>query len=245
LIAPALAQSIGWMDAGTARVLACAERLADAEVLEASALPGWTRAHVLSHLARNADALGNLLTWARTGVETPMYASAEQRASGIEAGAGRAPSEIRADLREAVARFDAAVRDLPDASWSARIRTGAGRVIDAAEVPWLRVREVWVHVVDLDAGVSFADVPVGVLDALVEDVVASFSARPACPAARLVATDRSTGAAAVWMLGTAAEDAPEIRGTTSALAAWLLGRDAGGGLAIVPDGARPELPAWL
>ena len=31
-----------------------------------SALPGWTRAHVLTHLARNADAMVNLLTWART-----------------------------------------------------------------------------------------------------------------------------------------------------------------------------------
>jgi maleylpyruvate isomerase len=245
LKAPALAQSIEWMDPGTARVLECAERLSDAEVLEPSALPGWTRAHVLSHLARNADALVNLLTWARTGVETPMYTSADQRASDIEAGAGRAPAEIRADLRDAVARFDSAVRDLPDAAWSAPIRTRAGRAIDAAEVPWMRVREVWVHVVDLDAGVSFADVPVGLLDALIEDAAASFSARPACPAARLVATDRTTGAAAVWTLGSPTDDAPEVSGATSALAAWLLGRDAGRGLAVAPAGARPELPPWL
>jgi len=30
----------------------------------------------------------NLLSWARTGTETPMYASAESRNADIEAGAG-------------------------------------------------------------------------------------------------------------------------------------------------------------
>ena len=44
-----------------------------------SLLPGWSRGHVLTHLARNADGAVNLLTWARTGVETPQYVSQEQR----------------------------------------------------------------------------------------------------------------------------------------------------------------------
>jgi maleylpyruvate isomerase len=245
LNAPALAESIDWMDAGTALVLAQADRLTDAEVRGPSALPDWTRAHVLSHLARNADALGNLLTWARTGVETPMYASADARASGIAAGAARAPAEIRADLHEASARFDTAVRGLPDAAWSATIRSGKGRVIDAGEVPWMRVREVWIHLVDLDAGVSFEDVPVAVLDALIVDAVASFSARPGCPAARLVATGRAPNAEPVWILGSPAEDVPEVRGATSALAGWLLGRDPGAGLVVGSGGALPQLGPWL
>ncbi|MYW05496.1 maleylpyruvate isomerase N-terminal domain-containing protein, partial [Streptomyces sp. SID3343] len=44
-----------------------------------SALPGWSRAQLVAHVARNADALANLAAWARTGVETPMYADARER----------------------------------------------------------------------------------------------------------------------------------------------------------------------
>src|ERR1041384_868904 len=63
-----------------------------------TALPGWTRAHVLSHLARNADALVNLLTWARTGIEHPMYASKADRDADIEEGAQRLVQVIKEDL---------------------------------------------------------------------------------------------------------------------------------------------------
>src|SRR4029453_13661966 len=60
-----------------ARLLAPAAALDDAALSGRSLLPGWTRGHVLTHLARNADGAVNLLTWARTGVETPHYASRE------------------------------------------------------------------------------------------------------------------------------------------------------------------------
>ncbi|WP_165485453.1 maleylpyruvate isomerase N-terminal domain-containing protein [Protofrankia symbiont of Coriaria ruscifolia] len=60
---------------GTARLLAEVERLNNAGVRELSALPGWTRAHLITHLARNADGLVNLLTWARTGIVTPCTRS--------------------------------------------------------------------------------------------------------------------------------------------------------------------------
>src|SRR5947209_4673969 len=52
----------------TDRLLVSLDKLDDDAVGEPSLLPGWTRGHVLAHLARNADALVNLLTWARTGV---------------------------------------------------------------------------------------------------------------------------------------------------------------------------------
>src|ERR1022692_5071277 len=53
-----------WLDrigAATDRLLAAADLLTDPGVREPSLLPGWTRGHVLSHPARNADGLGNLL----------------------------------------------------------------------------------------------------------------------------------------------------------------------------------------
>src|SRR3954447_21274961 len=77
-----------------------------------SALPGWTRRHVVAHVAFNARALMRLLHWARTGEKTPMYASAEARNAEIEEGA-KDPAlrgvyaAARDDLAEAVAAMDA------------------------------------------------------------------------------------------------------------------------------------------
>ncbi|WP_275562766.1 maleylpyruvate isomerase N-terminal domain-containing protein [Streptomyces sp. 5-6(2022)] len=78
-----------------------------------SALPGWSRAHLVAHVARDADALVNLLNWARTGVDSSMYASADQRAREIEEDARRRPEDLRAELLAADGRAGPTLR-----SWS-------------------------------------------------------------------------------------------------------------------------------
>src|SRR5215467_3321073 len=100
--------SLDRLAAATGRLLATATALSDARAREPSRLPGWTRGHVLTHIARNADGMVNLLTWARTGTQTPMYASAESRAADIEAGAGRPAADLSADLRSSAVAFAAA-----------------------------------------------------------------------------------------------------------------------------------------
>jgi len=70
---------LDWVADGQVRLQRAVDVLPPHAVTEPSALPGWTRGHLLTHLARNADALVNLLTWARTGIPTPMYASPDQR----------------------------------------------------------------------------------------------------------------------------------------------------------------------
>src|SRR4051812_32675009 len=87
------------VDRATKRLLTRLERLDDAAIAGPSLLPGWTRGHVLTHLARNADSYVNLLTWARTGVPTPQYPSPQARVADIEAGAGRPAVVQVADLR--------------------------------------------------------------------------------------------------------------------------------------------------
>ncbi len=64
--------TLPWMREGTKHVLAVVESLLDSEFRTASRLPGWSKAHVVGHVARNAEALTRLAVWARTGVETPM-----------------------------------------------------------------------------------------------------------------------------------------------------------------------------
>src|SRR5215472_17296509 len=57
-------RSMASIGEATDRLLASAATLTDAAAREPSLLPGWTRGHVLTHVARNADGLGNLLRWA-------------------------------------------------------------------------------------------------------------------------------------------------------------------------------------
>ena len=115
-IALALAQ----LSESTDRLLVTSDALTDSQVAGPSRLPGWTRGHVLTHLARNADGFANLLTWARTGNETPMYPSEAARARGIEEGAARPAAQITADLQESAAALAAAAQDLPARAWEDR-----------------------------------------------------------------------------------------------------------------------------
>jgi len=233
-----LVTRIGWMEAGTAFFVAQLRGLSDADLLEASRLPGWTRRHVLSHMANNAVALMNLLDWARTGVETPMYPTREARAADIESGSLRPPAELRADALSSADRLAAAARAMPSAAWAGPIRTALGRAVTGAEVPWMRTREVWVHGVDLGGAATFADVDRAVAAALLDEAARSFAGRADCPAVRLIASDGES-----FGIGPMGARGIEVRGTINSLAAWLLGRSDGADLDSL--GLLPVLPIWL
>ncbi|NUP33671.1 MAG: maleylpyruvate isomerase family mycothiol-dependent enzyme, partial [Streptomycetaceae bacterium] len=84
-----------WAATGTGLLLAAVSGLDEAAFDGPTLLPGWTRKHLAAHVAANADAIGNLVAWAATGVETPMYRSADERAAGIARGPGMAAEELR------------------------------------------------------------------------------------------------------------------------------------------------------
>ncbi|HEY5154224.1 MAG TPA: maleylpyruvate isomerase N-terminal domain-containing protein, partial [Acidimicrobiales bacterium] len=84
------------------------------------------------------------------------YPSLEQRQEEIEAGAGRAPQELRDDLRAACERLESAWRDLGDDGWEREgIVVSGPRTM--AEIVFRRLREIEVHHVDLDAGYAPSD----------------------------------------------------------------------------------------
>jgi maleylpyruvate isomerase len=233
-----LAHTLAWAGDGAAHLRGLMTRMGEDAFAAPCALPGWSRAHLLTHVARNADAMINLLHWARTGVRTPAYASREQRDADIAAGAQRPPAEIRADVVDSSDRLAQAVRAMPGAAWSARVEDAKGRELPAAGIPWLRAREMWIHAVDLDVGASFTDLPAPMLTALLDEVAAAMGEKPDCPAVALAAVDGAT-----WTVGAAA--ATTVTGPAAELAAWLLGRSKGRVLRT-SDGTRPPaLPAWL
>jgi maleylpyruvate isomerase len=231
-----LTSTLPWMREGTALLLAVTDRLTDDGYHEPSALPGWTRAHVIGHVARNAEALGRLAAWARTGVPTPMYADRAQRAAEIEASAALPPATLRQDLKTTAADLDHNLAALDADTWQTEVRSALGRAIPAAEIPWMRVREVWLHAVDLAAAATIADLPAEVTDTLLDDVCGTLSTRPQCPAVRLAPSDRDR----TWQLGPAAEEPVAVSSTAARLLSWVTGRSA-----APASAAFLVLPPWL
>lgn len=226
------------VDHATERLLGTAAAVGDDAVGAPSRLPGWTRGHVLTHLARNADSLVNLLTWARTGVVTPQYPSWERRERDIEAGAPRPLSEQVADLRDASARFAAAAAELPAEAWA--VVLGPPNPKPAAHVVWRRLREVEVHHVDLGSGYSPADWSSAFGHRLLHDVATGFAGRDDVPPVVLCPSDSGHELTIGAVAG-----APAVTGTACALAAWLTGRSTGADLTVSPPGELPTLPSWI
>ncbi|MER5371370.1 maleylpyruvate isomerase family mycothiol-dependent enzyme [Streptomyces sp. NPDC002722] len=167
-----LTDARGWMQQGTKLLLASVDGLAPASYDAPSGLPGWSRRHLVAHVAANADALCNLVHWAATGEKTPMYASLEERAAGIARGARLPAEELAAWTHESSERLETAMAALPFERWQAEVVTAQGRTVPASEIPWMRSRETCVHAVDLATGVGFADLPKEFLAALVVDIKA-------------------------------------------------------------------------
>ena len=221
------------VDAATERLLRTMEDLDPSVVSEPSRLPGWTVGHVLTHLARNADAYTNLLTWARTGLETPAYRSPEARAEGIEAGAARPLREHIEDIRTAHERFADAAAAMPAQAWTFHLpSTGQS----AAAVPWARLREVEVHHVDLGRDYTPANWSEAFALRLLREIVTGTP-----PDFPLVL--RPHGLEHPLAIG---DDpaAPVVGGPTRSMAAWLAGRGDGADLTVSPDGELPTPPRW-
>jgi maleylpyruvate isomerase len=233
--------------AATGRLLATATALSDAQVREPSLLPGWSRGHVLTHVARNADGLGNLLRWARTGTVIPMYASAEARSKDIEAGAGRSAAELAADVRESAATFAAEAASVPEGAWAVQVRARNGPPFPAFGVLERRLSEVEIHHVDLGAGYFPDDWPADFVAGALPRVAESFGGRddaPPCLALADGSTDPFRIGPEQASPGQASAPPVTIHGQPTDLLAWLLGRDGGTRLTVAGGGALPELPPW-
>jgi maleylpyruvate isomerase len=210
----------------------------DGALGEPSGLPVWTRKHVVSHLGFNARAIGRLVRWARTGEVTPMYPDTTARQEEIEEGARWEAQLLREFVHTEQEALAGAMVALDDSDWSSQVITGRGRTVDAAELPWMRTREVWIHAVDLNVDGDFTDFPQAMIDRLVVDVVKRRRAGDE-PTLDVRPTDRSLSGLSNIL------DAPtQIEGTATDLARWLTRRETRG--MRTSDGTPlPELGPWL
>jgi maleylpyruvate isomerase len=156
----ALRQLSDEIDQATQRLLDTARIITEPDLRAPSLLPGWTRAHVLAHVARNADAMRTVLAGVRSGQDRPGYASAEAREAGIEQDAGRPAGELTGDLADSAMALRTVARQLPDDGWQVPVRMqNSGPRFPAAELLTRRLVEVELHHCDLGAGYGPADWP--------------------------------------------------------------------------------------
>ncbi|MGW7273432.1 maleylpyruvate isomerase family mycothiol-dependent enzyme [Streptomyces sp. NPDC054864] len=211
----------------TDRLLTAAAKLNNDSTAEPSRLPGWTRGHVLAHIARNADALVNVLAG------RPMYVSGDARDDDIERDAPRPLTEQLADVRESAERFEAAGTIPSD--WSRTVELRNGVTDSASRVPFRRWVEVELHHVDLGVGYELEDLPEEFVQREIAFLAARFSGNPDVPPTRV------TDGTHAWSTGRDGDPEVTISGPAPDVVGWLSGRRDGSGL-TAEGGLLPSLP---
>jgi maleylpyruvate isomerase len=222
----------------TTRYLQALTVLDDESVRRPSLLPGWSRAHVVAHLSRNADAFTRVLGRVAAGEPASMYASADARDAEIE------DTVARLDLAGLVEDALASTARLTEAFWACEADPGTPYTrVPGGDQSWplhsvgpRRRAEVEIHHSDLGVGYEPATWPADFSSHLVrqrqEDLAAAGG-----PSMVLSATDVD----GLWKFGEG--QGPEIRGAVGDLAWWLVGRGDGQGLTC-SNGDLPVLGRW-
>lgn len=198
-----------------------------------SVLPGWSRAHVLAHIAGVCRALARQTAYALRGELVEVYDGGRPaRDAGIEAGAVRGADELRRDVADALAEAEAVWASVTEDDWTRRVAYRDGDVRTVLFAWW---RESEIHTADLGLpGAGPQDWPRD-LAAHLLDFLAPRT--PEGVELRLEAADgperRINGSGA----------AVTVRGDLRALAAWMAGRLLPS--PVVSDPAPlPELGPW-
>ncbi|MBD8869362.1 maleylpyruvate isomerase family mycothiol-dependent enzyme [Nocardioides donggukensis] len=214
----------------TTRYLRTLDGLTSESLAEPSLLPGWSRAHVVAHLARHALGFTRALDGARRSAPVPVYDSPEAREAGIEETAALPADDLREFSLDACGRWRDAAEHAPDPDAVLELFPGGRRLTAAASVG-MRLFEVEIHHADLGCDYGPGDWPDAFLDRAFNTVV----------------DDRQDGPS--MMLRTPDGDVligsgygPAVTGSRADLTWWLLGRGEGRGLTT--DGELPTLGPW-
>jgi maleylpyruvate isomerase len=217
-----------------ARLGATLDTLTNTQAREPSTLPGWTRGHVITHLARSADAYWWLLTVARTGTEPGPRADAAALDRALREGSRRDATDLVADLRRSLDRLFDEAAVMPAERWSTLVTALAGWRHPAWYTLHRARRELETHHTDLNLGYTTANWPNGYVTWALDDTITTLAARD-FPVAGIEATDLDLS----WTL---APTGPTVTGPGHAILAWLTGR--GTDTRLVSDLPLPTPPKW-
>jgi maleylpyruvate isomerase len=243
------------------RLLFTLQQLDDTTATSPSLVPKWTRAHVVAHLAVDAESNVRMLRGLLRDETIPQYAGgAGGHRRAIEEIVGLKPAGLVDHYRTASEDLFAVWQELPDDRWERAVRTLGGSS-PAADTAWIRWHELEVRHVDLDLGFQPDDWPAAYVTTALVRLLEGLPApgRAGAPKGLWVieATDRER----IWSVDTGDSASPSVEdGTPSRAAdgyiagaahvvlAWLLGRPVAGDQLRV-EGSRSEeaweLPRWF
>ncbi len=223
-------ETLALVDRHTALLLETARTLED--TAGPSLCEGWTRGHVLAHVARNADGLVRLVRGVVDGTGETMYDSRSKRNADIDAGAVLSRDGLVADIgttAEALAPQLARLR--PEHDDHPLERTPGELRGTGADIVMMRLRELTWHHVDLEAGFGFADLEPELVSLFLEEEVERVRAAEDVPDVTLRSTEGDE-----WTIGVGTT---EVSGDRAALLGWL----ARGLTTGVTGDPLPQLPA--
>jgi maleylpyruvate isomerase len=129
------------------------ETLRARDLTRPSVLPDWSLAHVLVHMARNADSHRRRIEAAARGELVDQYiGGAAGRERDIKNGAARDAATVVDDAIASSHALDRAWQTVDPAHWDAKSRDLSGTIRTLASLPHRRLAEIEVHVVDLGVG---------------------------------------------------------------------------------------------
>lgn len=178
--------------------------LTETLVREPSALPGWTRAHVLAHVAGNATTAAEMFEGYAQGADVSQYGgSLTRREVEIEDNATRSAAALVELVRGTGARCLAAYRAMPD--WDGTLRWQGGR-FPVTRGPVSRWREIEIHRIDLDLGYTPADWSAQFVDFHLARELPHLGER----APGVAVPDRSSAKLLAWLFGRGDPDLPQL-----------------------------------
>jgi maleylpyruvate isomerase len=168
-----------------------------------------------------------------------MYAGGGAgRQAEIEAGADRHIGDVRLDLSDSAERLlEAFAAGFGPEAQEREVEMRGGATAYGWEIPLMRIREVEIHHVDLDAGYTPDDWSPEFAARTLDQLSPFFREARDCPVGTLAATD----AGGRWEV---AADGPLLEGSATDLTAWLTGRSTGRGLRLSTAGEVPPAPRW-
>ena len=204
--------------------------ITDEQWRQPTALPGWTRAHIAAHLARQADGLRHIMDQLRDGRPTSLYRDAAAYRDDIERGSEQSALGLQTDLDTSAGRLHARFPELLEMPCDKPVRLSPQLTVRLDHLPLIRLNEVVLHHIDLDVGFTPADVEPDVAAWLLGFNAELIGRGAAYPAIRLVADSGLTA-----LIGGPGRP-HNVHGPDNRLLGWLTGR-------LGPDGIDERLLA--
>lgn len=215
----------------TAMMSTTIETLSTEEMAAASLCEGWSRAHVIAHLASNGRTLVKLIDWATSGEPQELYASREARDAEINELAALPREELVKKFQNAAAYFAEQCERLSGDLAVEEVDLH-GKIIPATSIVALRIAEVVIHHHDLDTAWTIEEADPDSQEDAVEAAVRTMRVKNA-PGMTLVTEEGDE-----WVIG---DGELKVRSDREGLIEWLA---RGQARRIEADGPIPVLPAW-